>query len=221
MNGSFTQRRSRLCQVLGALLLAALDPPAFAEDLDIEVYAKDTKSDGLPWDGCPSAFWSVPNPFSKYTGDVMMNPAEPSPPELRLIVYRERAGQQPHPRNNCNDSERCVFQGIAYNNEVLGLLLIDEDMMGKQDFVEAVVLVPDKTGQWMRRAKDMRSWLLREAQTFKPGTFDLCRGPRPPSTIDIKPLARDECPLGSGCDLDNSYWMIDSSSASADPWDWK
>ncbi len=191
-----------------------------AEFIDVKVQANDSKSDGLPWDGCPSTFWDPPIPGKGIFGNIMYNPAEPNPPEIRLMVVRENGSVEPHVTSDCNDTLECEFSKITYNKEVLGFILFDKDM-SSHDLIEAVVLVPSKSREWEGRAQKIRKMLEAQLPRFVMSEMNFCRGPRSPKKINIEPIALDECPESIGCQLGNSYWSIDNSTGKVDAWKWK
>lgn len=194
--------------------------PLFAADfIDIKVQINETKSDGLPWDGCPSTFWDPPIPGKSIFGNLMYNPGEPNPPEIRLMMIRENGKVEPHTNNVCNDTMECEFLKTPYNNEVLGFILFDKDI-SSHDLIEAVVLVPSKSPAWESRAKKVRKKLEAQLPGFAMAEMNFCRGPRAPKKIKIEPIALEDCPQSIGCQLGNSYWSVNKSSGKVDPWKW-
>ena len=188
--------------------------------IDIKVEVNETKSDGLPWDGCPSTFWDPPIPGKSLFGNIMYNPAEPNPPEIRLMILRENGTIEPHANNTCNDTYTCEFDKVSYaDEEVLGFLLFDADM-SSHDLIEAVVLVPSKSPQWLDRAKYMKERVEAELPRFMMAEMNFCRGPRAPKKLTVEPIALDECLEGIGCQLGNSYWSVDESDGKTDEWKW-
>ncbi len=194
--------------------------PVFAADfIDIKIQTNETKSDGLPWDGCPSTFWDPPIPGKSIFGNLMYNPGEPNPPEIRLMMIRENGKVEPHINNACNDTMECEFPKIPYKNEVLGFILFDKDI-SSHDLIEAVVLVPSKSPAWEARAKKVRKKLEAQLPGFAMAEMNFCRGPRAPKKIKIEPIALEDCPQSIGCQLGNSYWSVNKSSGKVDPWKW-
>ena len=209
----------RIVQVVITSLLFCTGTAIAAEFIDVKVQANDTKSDGLPWDGCPSTFWDPPIPGKGIFGNLMYNPAEPNPPEIRLMIIRENGNIEPHAIHDCNDTLECEFSNINYNKEVLGFILFDKDM-SSHDLIEAVVLVPSKSSQWKDRAQKVRELLKAQLPRFAMAEMSFCRGPRSPKKIKIEPIALDECPESIGCQLGNSYWSADKSDGKVDDWEW-
>ncbi len=200
--------------------LLFLVQPAWATGLiDIKVQANESKSDGLPWDGCPSTFWDPPIPGKGLFGNLMYNPAEPNPPEIRLMIVRENGKSEGHANNLCNDLLECEFTKIAYRNEVIGLILFDADM-SSHDLIEAVVLVPSTSSAWVNRANKVRQLLKAQLPRFAMAEMNFCRGPRAPKKIKIEPIAMEDCPASIGCQLGNSYWSVDETDSKADAWKW-
>jgi len=202
------------------VLLAVLPCSTYAAGLiNVNVHVNETKSDGLPWDGCPSTFWDPPIPGKSIFGNIMYNPAEPNPPEVRLTVIRESGGLETHENSSCNDTTQCEFSNLPYKDEVLGFILIDIDT-SSHDLIEAAVLVPSKSKLWQKRAEAMRSRVQAQLPRFAVAEMNLCRGPRAPKKLKIEPLALDECPSGVGCELGNSFWAIDETDGKVDAWKW-
>ncbi len=187
--------------------------------INVTVHANETKSDGLPWDGCPSTFWDPPIPGKGLFGNLMYNPAEPNPPEVRLLILSEDGRLVTHQNNTCNDTVKCEFENIAYAEEVMGFVLMDVDA-ATHDLIEAVVLVPSKSPQWKDRAQMMRKRVEAQLPRFAMAEVNFCRGPRAPKKIKIEPIALDECESGIGCELGNSFWVVDKTDGKRDAWKW-
>ncbi len=223
MNGHLedimTMKFIDLFYVAIASLIIFTSSAVVADFIDVKVQANDTKSDGLPWDGCPSTFWDPPIPGKGLFGNIMYNPAEPNPPEIRLMILKENGKIESHTTNDCNDTLECEFSKIPYKKEVLGFILFDADM-GSHDLIEAVVLVPSKSPQWKGRAKKVRQMLKAELPRFAMAEMNFCRGPRSPKKLTIEPIALDECTHGIGCTLKNSYWSVGNSDGKIDDWKW-
>lgn len=202
------------------LVLAASSVGGSAGDLiNVTVHANESKSDGLPWDGCPSTFWDPPIPGKGLFGNIMYNPAEPNPPEMRLQVLSEDGSSVVHPNNTCNDTVKCEFENIAYSEEVMGFILMDVDA-ATPDLIEAVVLVPSKSPKWQARAQKMRERVEAQLPRFAMAEVNFCRGPRAPKKMKIEPIALDECESGVGCELGNSFWVVDKTDGTRDAWKW-
>lgn len=201
-------------------MLAACTASANANGLiNVTVHANETKSDGLPWDGCPSTFWDPPIPGKSIFGNIMYNPAEPNPPEMRLLILSEDGDVMTHGNSTCNDTVKCEFENIAYAKEAMGFVLMDVDA-STHDLIEAVVLVPSKSPRWKERAQKMRKRLEAELPRFAMAEMNLCRGPRAPKKMKIEPIALDECETGVGCELGNSFWTVDETDGARDAWKW-
>ncbi len=202
-----------------ALLMFPVHFVSAADFIDIKVQPNDAKSDGLPWDGCPSTFWDPPMPGKSLLGNIMYNPAEPNPPEIRLMTVRENGRVEPHANNVCNDTLSCEFLAVPYNNEVIGFILFDADISA-HDLIEAVVLVPSKQPEWRERAQRVRQKLEQQLPRFMTAELNFCRGPRAPKKIKVEPIALDECSEGIGCQLGNSFWTVGPSDGKRDDWKW-
>lgn len=187
--------------------------------INVKVHANETKSDGLPWDGCPSTFWDPPIPGKSIFGNIMYNPAEPNPPEMRLLILDEDGNVTTHQNATCNDTVQCEFENVPYSNGVLGFVLMDVDATS-HDLIEAVVLVPSKSAQWQDRAQAMRKRVEAQLPRFAMAEVNFCRGPRAAKKLKIEPIALDECPSGVGCELGNSFWTVDESDGKVDAWKW-
>ena len=208
-------------RALGRLVLLSVFPWSIhaADLINVKVHVNETKSDGLPWDGCPSTFWDPPIPGKSIFGNIMYNPAEPNPPEIRLSVIRESGTMETHKNSTCNDTTQCEFGNLPFKDEVLGLIVIDIDATS-HDLIEAAVLVPSKSSQWKQRAEAMRARVQAQLPRFAVAEMNFCRGPRAPKKLKVEPLALDECPAGIGCELGNTFWTIDETDGKADAWKW-
>lgn len=188
-----------------------------SDEVNLNVWVEQTKTDEMPWDGCPHTFMQSPVNIMGLMG----NAFHPSPPEIQLLILRSDGSMERHPNGTCNDTLKCDFRGIPLNNEVLGLLLYDSDA-SMRDLIDAMVMVPEKSQKWIKPAEKMKKRLQTVIGQFTPETIDLCRIHVAPRKVDILPFAHDECPTGGGCSLSQSTWSYSTGApVEQGEWDWR
>ncbi len=133
--------------IILALVLIGTAPAWGADKLNLQIWVDQAKSDEMPWNGCPHTFGAAPGGLLGLMG----NPFQPSPPEIRLIIFRSDGTTTQHPNRACNDILQCEFSRIPMKNEVTGLLLFDADM-SMRDLIDAMVMVPTKSKKGMAAA---------------------------------------------------------------------
>ncbi|GEM_PF-5131586 len=191
--------------------------PQIPHELNLNVWVEQSKTDEMPWDGCPHTFMQSPVNIMGLMG----NAFHPSPPEIRLMVLRSNGKMMRHPNGTCNDMLKCDFNKIPVNQEVVGFLLYDEDA-SMRDLIDAMVLVPEKSRKWKDDAEKMRKRMKEMVAQFTPEVPDLCRIHVAPRKVVISPFAYDECPDGSGCNLGQSTWSYSTGEPEPDnEWDWR
>jgi len=194
------------------MLLFCLAPPpgdAVADAVDFGLFVRDAKRDGRTWDGCAH--------LSGMLGRMFFNPAEPSPPDPRVMLVRPDGSTHEPPGSGCSDATDCTFRAVSVPEGVYGLLFADLD--GKQhDLIDAVVVVPEKTDRWLPAANQMESTLRRTIAVLTLDQFDSCRPFRMvrPPRVYKKTLA--ECSAEAPCELEQSALGVSPASAPT-PWD--
>jgi len=191
--------------------------PQLPHELNLNVWVEQTKTDEMPWDGCPHTFMQSPVNIMGLMG----NAFHPSPPEIRLMILRSNGSMTHHQNAACNDTLKCDFRKIPVKNEVVGFLLFDADA-SMRDLIDAMVLVPEKSQKWKAPADKMRKRMKKMVSQFTPEIPDLCRMHVASRRIEISPFAYDECPSGSVCELSQSSWSYSTGEAKPnDEWDWR